>query len=241
MAYPNPPSFISAEPFSAWWGVTQGSSVRLCATQGMSFLKRLQRRLASRSLTGRSVPESGAWDQATADALAQHAADLQAAQPAAGWSVTADRLRQAAAAHEIPSDALRFAIFVAYLEGTTNTFDMVTLRPDTIYPVFGVAPANDLAWGPADGGATCWDPATQTPPTGTQPSQPIGPTQGGITTGATGGTGLTLGQDQGMGMGMMGPALVLAGGVVALGAIYYFTRPKKKSSKSKSSKRSKAA
>jgi len=198
----------------------------------MSFIKRLQRRLA--------VSETGAWDQATANALAQRAADLQTAQPAYGWSVTADRLRAAAAAHEIPSDALRFAIFVAYLAGTSNTFDSVTLRPDTIYPVFGVAPANDLAWGPADGGATCWDPATQTAPTGSMPSQPIGPTTGGITTGGTAGTGLTAGQQPAdAGMGMMGPAIVLGVGVVALGAIYYFTRPKKSSKKS--SKRSRAA
>ncbi len=165
---------------------------------------------------------------------------MAAANPGSGWSVTADQIRSATQTRDIPAAALRYGIYVAYLEGTGNTFDAIELRPDTIFPTYGVAPNNDLGFGLPDGGSTCWDSATQTAPTASQPSPQNGPsTSAGTGGGATAGSQLTLGMDQAQ-MSMVVPVVAIGVGVAALGTIWYFTRKPKRSSK-KSSKRSKRA
>jgi hypothetical protein len=242
MAYPSPPDFTSPAPFSAWFAVAQGANVRLCATQGRSFVQRLQRRLnaALAGLRGHGqgaatvqpeIPRDGAWSRATADALANYARLLDDEEPGQGWGEIAAQLASAAVAGQIPPMALRFALWVAYLDGTGNPLESLVLDQATTFPAFGRAPPADNNPDP-EGNAYCWYRGVEPPPApdynpGRVAPPPVvapgpTPTPTGITPAPAPGTATPAAATTTA--TWLRPVLVTAGAVVALGAVAWAAR-----------------
>lgn len=167
----NPPDFRSGTPYAAWFGVNQRVGgqlrVRLCATQGRSFIRRLQRRLQA-LYPSAGIQVTGRWDQSTASYLANYATRLYEQNPGSGWSVYAEQLRQAERDRRVTPLALRFALWTAYLDGTQNSFDDTVVYDGTVYPQWDVAPEDDRDFGGPDGAATCWYEDTEAAPTASQ-------------------------------------------------------------------------
>jgi hypothetical protein len=173
MAYPTTrPDFTSGTPYAAWFGVTQGSGaerrLRLCATTGRAFIKRLQRKLLAVAPPEAGLSSTATWDQPTANTLVWYARRLAEANPGSGMSGFVERLRLAAERKEVTFDALRFALWVAYLDGTANPIESVQIDTNTVYPVFGVPSAHDGNFAlpaPAEpDAAVCWFPDTEPVP-----------------------------------------------------------------------------
>lgn len=199
-----PSNFTTAARFSAYWIVITGvvadpgAARSLCASQGMAFIKRLQRRLGGLS-------ETGAWDQATADALAASVqrTDVQAQIDAGGsFSTVNNQLHQDAAAHAISPLTLRYALWFAYLRQTGHPIESVVIPTGTVFPRFGQAADNDGAAGASDGGATCWAIETPTVPT----PAPVPAT--------------------GMSRKAVGAIALIAGVAVGAGAIWMWRKPR---------------
>lgn len=61
MGYPNPSSFISPDPFSAWWFYSVGGVQNVCESTGAAIVRRARQALG--------LPASLAWDQQLVDRL----------------------------------------------------------------------------------------------------------------------------------------------------------------------------
>ena len=90
------------------------------------------------------------------------------------------------------------------------------IAQNTVYPRWGVAADNDLAFGMPDGGATCWDPQTQQAPGASLPAPRPGQQGGNLPTGRSTGSMLFLNPTTGD-IDPMKTALVLA----AVGGLGY--------------------
>jgi hypothetical protein len=241
MAYPTTrPDFNSGTPFSAWFGVSQGSGaerrLRLCATTGRAFIKRLQRKLLAVAPPEAGLSSTATWDQPTANTLVWYARRLAELNPGSGMSGFVERLRLAAERKEVTLDALRFAIWVAYLDGTPNPIESVQLNTDTAFPVFGVAAPHDGNFAPPapaePDAAVCWFPDTEPLPSTAllAPNGGEGGEGNSIVRGLQGALGLQNGLT--LTHALVGGALVVGG--VALGRHLLKRGRKGKKSKGKS-------
>jgi hypothetical protein len=175
--FPNAPNWQSGEPGAGWFRTeVPGTGTRVCAIQGRSMIRRAQRRLNSvlrRAVGGGLVDGSpflsvdGSMGPLTLQALALRADRLNEATPGQGFATLRDTIRQDVTGRRISDTTFRFALWVAYLEGTANEWQSVLIPRGSTLPRFASAPDEDFAFDAdhGDGGAWCWTEGAEEPPT----------------------------------------------------------------------------
>lgn len=232
------PDFTSGRANSAWW--TRGTNpTNVCATQGMTLFKRLQRAL---NTAGVQAPRRGATTDSaigvdgdvgyqTLTALNRYALQIAADEPNAGYetlaaTILADRDNN----RTLSRSTLLFAIWVA--TGEVDDWNNVVVSSNAILPRAGVAPANDGSGGDSSSlMISCWTDTGSTPV----------PVQQGPATSSSAGTGLAPSSSaspavQSTGLGAWWDRRTtgekVAMGLGGAGALYYaFGRKKRRGKK----------
>jgi hypothetical protein len=230
--YPATSNFQSGEPYAAWFARDLGGGhTSVCATQGRSFIKALQRALnASRGSTRvpsvpifASIAVDGNWGPDTQQALVYRASSLAQAYGNQGWQTFTERLSADLTARTISRTSLQFALWWTYARAQGTDIAAVAPPQDAVAPLFGHAPDDDRGLG--NGELTCWDPSTsagpavtgrddvdrsqgRTPPPTTTPPGYVPPATPGTRAAGTGG----LGRVVGFGLLAAGAVAVLGGG-----------------------------
>jgi hypothetical protein len=177
--YPNRSTAMSPDPWSCWWGERDGATLRICATQGATLVRRLQRRL--RSLVGfyYIIPEVGYGDFArdiqvdgifgphTLGGIARvlEDRDTPASMLAAvRRDLTVLAMRQntvASTGTPVSQETMLAAVWIAYHENGESLSRLVM-------PEGGMEPFRWLTAAPADGANVeqkqCWNPFTDRMP-----------------------------------------------------------------------------
>jgi hypothetical protein len=100
-------------------------------------------------------------------ALAQRSDVLDDQRPGQGFRTVSEMIRSNSLSRTIGDTTMRFAIWVAYLEGTPNEWNSVVIPRGSVFPRFGQAPDDDYGFDSdhGDGGAFCWTEGAEQPPT----------------------------------------------------------------------------
>jgi hypothetical protein len=245
MTWPTSSDWTSGQPLSAWFqetGATSSSAVKVCATQGRSFIRRLQRKLNELGVPARNLAIDGNWGNDTTSALIILAGRF-AAQARTGmsgsagdnpWPVYSDALVNGRNGRNISRQMLQFAVWVTYYVTNADDWRRATVpiervaiplgggSTQLVLPRYGSAPDDDR--GAGDGALTCWDRDRDTPPVPATREQvdqgrstgstgvTTPPVTGGATGGAAGGSSGSSNSNSGGGGGGGG-----GGGLLLLG------------------------